>query len=415
MSAEYNFSFDLAMRRLTAEERQKNFRQSKAIADPITGALKSIKVNGEYQLCTLDTVFNIKQRHRLPEINNQMDAFYKKTKIDNLSSIFTTLTLKSKYNLTDLQDLELSLKQLGVQFDIFSDFWDGILDARMFKDPAKNKRNYGQLKDWIFADKRPFIKSSEFTEKQNAHQHINIFLPNDHRIILEFARLIEQKKNLFDIGRTDCIFEPQFKKVLTGAFDLVPCDRRKGKQIYRPNRNEQDKKDFLNGHAMIFSFYDNSKDAKTEIMSYVMKYVLKGVNTHGSDISPDIKLNDPAYRTKAVFMELSRRSFSYSRNYIFPITIFRKVAPALSWSCNKYKKISFWTAMQDKQFLKIKRFPEDTKEKLAGFEVWLTETIDGVPFTRLIAEWWAGGCEVVNVDDIHWKHFDWDKCLEESA
>jgi hypothetical protein len=435
MSYPHDFTYDLALERSYKDERQKNFRKSKVLRaktastfrrtaislrgvfDEFDGTLL-IKKDGtqEYELLTLDVLYNLKQKNKVAELNAYTEAFIDKTQRDGLTPLFITTTVSPEYNIvkSEIEDMEICLKKSEKQYEIFDRFWTAVLTDRLFRNPETATTLSDSYKDWYYipAEKRPYLKSSELTSFKswsehlyNIHQHTAFFIPNDKKALKEVLALLERKKHLSGLGRMDIRLDPKFKPILEKECGLTYFGKNKdGKPLYFFNRSQADIDAKNSGNFIVISFFDKNEDTKKQVVGYILKYVLKSVNAHTSDISPEDKQNDFSYRSKAVFSKLGRRPFSYSRGYTFKMSEYRKLRPKAVRSDPKFARLAYWTELWDKGLLSVKRFYGDreNEKRITRLELWLTSYVDGVPIEELISDWDADQYDTVETIDAEY-------------
>lgn len=170
------------------------------------------------------------------------------------------------------------------------------------------------------------------------------------------------------------------------------------------NRSQADIDAKNSGNFIVISFFDKNEDTKKQVVGYILKYVLKSVNSHTSDSSPEDKLNDFSYRSKAVFSKLGRRPFSYSKGYTFKISEYRKLRPKAVRNDPKFARLAYWTELWDKGLLRVKRFYGDreNEKRITRLELWLTSYVDGVPTEDLISDWDADQYDTVETYDAEY-------------
>jgi hypothetical protein len=203
----------------------------------------------------------------------------------------------------------------------------------------------------------------------------------------------------------DIRLDPKFKSMLERECKLTYFGKNKdGKPLYFFNRSQADIDAKNSGNFIVISFFDKNEDTKKQVVGYILKYVLKSVNTHTSDISPEDKQNDFIYRSKAVFSKLGRRPFSYSKGYTFKISEYRKLRPKAVRNDPKFARLSYWTELWDKGLLRVKRFYGDreNEKRITRLELWLTSYVDGVPIEELISDWDADQYDTVKTIDAEY-------------
>jgi hypothetical protein len=439
MSYPYDFTHDLALERINKDEQQKKFRQSRVLrgktsastlrktALSLKGDLEDfdrtflIRKDGtqEYELLTLDILYNLKQENKIAELNAYTEAFIDKTQKDELTPLFITTTVSPEYNIvkSEIEDTEICLEKSEKQYEMFDRFWTAVLTDRLFRNPKEAKTLSDSYKDWYYIpkEKRPYLKSSELTSFKswsehlyNIHQHTALFIPNDKKALKEVLALLERKKHLSGLGRMDIRLDPKFKPILEIECKLTYFGKNKnGKPLYFFNRSQADIDAKNSGNFIVISFFDKNEDMKKQLVGYILKYVLKSVNAHTSDSSPKDKLNDFSYRSKAVFSKLGRRPFSYSKGYTFKISEYRKLRPKAVRNDPKFARLAYWTELWDKGLLRVKRFYGDreNEKRITRLELWLTSYIDGVPIEELISDWDADQYGIVKTDDVYYSVF----------
>lgn len=425
MSYIYDFTHDLAIERINKDEEQKKYRQSRVLRGKTAAALVGKtsledgtliveKNNQESEFCTLDVLYDLKQKNKIAELNAHTEAFIGKTQRDGLTPLFITTTINPEYNIvkSDIEDMEICLEKSSKQYKIFDRFWDGVLTARLFRD-SKATKNLSDFYNWyhIPTEKRPFLKSSELTSFKsrsehlyNIHQHTALFIPSNKKALIEVFTLLEQKKHLSGLGRMDIRLDPKFKSILQRECGLTYFGRsKKGKALYFFNRSQADINAKESGNFIVISFFDKNEDMKKQVVGYILKYVLKSVNAHTSDSDLENRLNDFGYRSKAVFSKLGRRPFSYSKSYTFKITDYRKLRSKAVKYDPRFARLAYWTELKDKGLLRVESFYDDpeNEKKVTRLELWLTLYVDGVPIEQLISDWDADQYEIVKTDDVY--------------
>jgi hypothetical protein len=414
----FDYTHDLALERINKDEQQKKFRQSRALKGKtaavlvgktslLDGTLIVEKNDQESEICTLDILYDLKQKNKIAELNSFTEAFVCKTQSDGLTSLFITTTVKSEYNIVkaDIEDAEICLAKSEKQYELHDKFFTDFLNARLFKNPKTTKDGF----DWYYipVELRPFLKSSELTSFKswsehlyNIHQHTALFIPDDKKAVKEILRLLEQKKQLNDIGRLDIRIDPKYKPMLEKDFALTPVGKRvKGKQYYRFNRNQSDIDAKDSGSFIVVSFFDKNEAMQKQVVGYVLKYVLKNVNAHVSETPFEEKLDDFAYRSKAIFSKLGRRPFSYSKKYTFKLTDFRKLAAKAVKYDPRFKRLAYWTEMQDKGLLNVRTI-KNSDGKVIRLELWLTQYFANTGVSFLISDWDADQYEIVKTYSV---------------
>ncbi len=426
MSYQYDYTHDLAIERINKDEQQKKYRQSRVLRGKTAAALvgKTALADGtvlieknhqECEFCTLDFLYDLKQKNKIAELNAHTEAFIGKTQRDGLTPLFITTTVNPEHNIVklDIENIEICLEKSSKQYGIFDRFWNAVLTARLFRDP-KTAKNLSDFYNWyhIPTEKRPYLKSSELTSFKswsehlyNIHQHTALFIPGTKQALKEVLSLLEQKKHLSGLGRMDIRLDPKFKSMLQRECGLTYFGRdKKGKALYFFNRSQADIDAKDSGNFIVISFFDKNEDMKKQVVGYILKYVLKSVNAHTSDSGVENKLNDFGYRSKAVFSKLGRRPFSYSKSYTFKITEYRKLRSKAVKYDSRFARLAYWTELQDKGLLRVERFFDDPEnpKKITRLELWLTIYIGGVPIVQLISDWDSDQYEVVKTDEVYY-------------
>lgn len=420
MSYQYDITHDLAIERINKDEQQKKYRQSRVLRGKNSAALLGKlaladgtvlieKNNKECDFCTLDVLFDLKQKNKIAELNSFTEAFVRKTQRDGLTEVFITTTVDPEYNIvkSDIEDMEICLAKAIKQYEIFDMFWDGFLTARLFKDPKTTNDTHSWY--YIPVEKRPFLKSSELTSFKtysdhlyNIHQHTALFIPSNKEALKEVLKLVEQKKHLSGLGRMDIRLDPKFKPMLEKDCGLTYFGKgKKGKALYFFNRSQADIDAKKSGNFIVISFFDKNEDMKKQVVGYILKYVLKSVNAHTSDSDLENKLNDFGYRSKAFFSKLSRRPFSYSKKYTFKITQYRKLRSKAIKYDPRFERLAYWTELQDKGLLHTRTI-KNSDGKIIRLELWLTQYFAKTGVSTLISDWDADQYEIVKTDEVYY-------------
>lgn len=176
---------------------------------------------------------------------------------------------------------------------------------------------------------------------------------------------------------------------------------KKGKKLYFFNRSQADIDAKNSGNFIVISFFDKNEDMQKQVVGYILKYVLKNVNSHASDSDLENKLNDFAYRSKAVFSKLSRRPFSYSKGYTFKLTDYRKLAAKAIKYDPRFKRLTYWTELEEKGLLNVRTI-KNTNGKIIRLELWLTQYFANTCVSTLISDWDAGQYEIVKTDEVYY-------------